>query len=47
METLNTVLVALGLGDRVKGARVAAVAVLMAFPGWLALAIVLSLGARR
>lgn len=47
MNTLDTVLVALGLGDRVKGARVAAFAVLMAFPGWLALAIVLTMGPGR
>lgn len=47
MSTLDAVLLALGLGDRAKGARVAAFATLMSLPGWLALAIVLAIGPAR
>jgi hypothetical protein len=47
MSTFDTVLLALGLGDRAKGARVAAVATLMALPGWIAFGIVLAIGPAR
>lgn len=47
MSTFDTVLLALGGGDRAKGARVALFAMLMALPGWMAFAIVMALGPGR
>ena len=47
MTTFDSVLLALGLGDRAKGFRVAAFAMLMVLPGWIAFAIVLALGPGR
>lgn len=47
MSAIDTVLVALGAGDRQLGARMAAIAVLTALPTWVVLAVFLAIGPAR